>query len=160
MFTKQKQQHDNNKGTRKSKACDIREQKPAMFIFRDHNNFQQFVNRINAAPPAIPWFGIHSFPINANQLQDTFFGKAAIHGGGSVGNTMIAPNTKQQFDNVKMELCNVGLDDYIVGLHNSDDDGPLTLPIAKIYASAHRSKLVSAVPDPGFCPPEGVHLFE
>jgi hypothetical protein len=97
------------------------EDNPALLICWDDENF-------------VVWN--EYFPIDGHQLQAAFAGYVAAFGGGNVGNCLITPNTVYQYAQLYTMLSNIGLDPYIIQLHNT---APLNLPLARLFTLADRS---------------------
>ena len=136
----------------------ISEDDPAVVFDWDHANLHATTVTINAAGAAAggippPWVGA-AYPITELQLQHAILARvqAAAGAGGVIGNSIIAPNSTQQYANVKVQLNNLGLDPFFAGA---------TVPIAKIYVIMDGKKAVTGVADPVAAPPApGIALVQ
>ena len=130
---------------------------PAVVFDWDPDNLHATMLTINAAGAAaggVPplWIGGH-YPITALQLQHAILTRVqgAAGAGGVIGNSIIAPNSIQQYSNVKVHLSLLGLDPFFAAA---------TVPIARIYVLMDNKEAVTGVADPVPAPPVGVALVQ
>ncbi|CAE7946174.1 unnamed protein product [Symbiodinium sp. KB8] len=122
------------------------EDEPAVALDWDTANLQAMVDAINAAAvgvvPPPPWVA-GAYPITPTQLQQAILARvqALAGGGGVVGRFVLAPNTMQQYGNIKAQLGYLGLDPLFTA-------HPAHVPIARAYVLADRRNATTAVADP------------
>ncbi|CAE7586009.1 unnamed protein product [Symbiodinium necroappetens] len=127
------------------------EDDPAVALDWDTANLQAMVDAINAAAvgvvPPPPWVA-GAYPITPTQLQQAILARvqALAGGGGVVGRFVLAPNTMQQYGNIKAQLGYLGLDPLFTA-------HPAHVPIARAYVLADRRNATTAVADPIPAPP-------
>lgn len=80
------------------------ENDPALLISWEHDNLERFVAeanspRVNQHPP---W--LRAVPLTMEEFQQDLIQFLCLVGGGSYGNSMVAPNTLTEYANVRMRL--------------------------------------------------------
>ena len=116
------------------------------------DNCQAFVSQLNLQPAALipAWLG--PLPITLAQLKRNLLTKINMDAGagGVVNSFLIAPNTFQQYANIKTMCVALGGSSMFPLLAVLP---PFPLPICRLYALANKSARTTAIADPVLVPP-------
>ena len=99
----------------------------------------------NAMAPA--WLGGGAFPITPSGFMQAIATRVGAQGGGVIGNALIAPNSYQQYANVKTLMYALGQDPLVSTLPAN------LLPLARNFSMGDRMAKTIGTPDPVSAPP-------
>ena len=100
----------------------------------------------NANATAPVWLSSGAFPITSNGFMQAIATHLGTQGGGVVGNALIAPNSVQQYANVKTLMFSLGQDPLVSSLPAS------VLPLARNFFMGDRKAQTTGTPDPVLVP--------
>ena len=124
---------------------------PAALFVWDDDNCHAFVSHLNVQPAALipAWLG--PLPITLAQLKRNLLTKINMDagGGGVVNLCLIAPNTFQQYANIKTMCGFLGVSSAFPLLATLP---PFPLPICRMYALADKAARTTGVADPVLVP--------
>lgn len=93
----------------------LSEDDPGVYISWNIDALDAFVNNANLAPGMLPprpaW--LRAGPLTVAGFMQDAIATLALSGGGSFGNSIIAPNTMAQYTNVNVVLSRIELDAFV-----------------------------------------------
>ena len=126
---------------------------PAALLMWDVDNVSAAVVHLNNAAAANAnamapaWLGGGAFPITPSGFMQAIATRVGAQGGGVIGNALIAPNSYQQYANVKTLMYALGQDPLVSTLPAH------VLPLARNFSMGDHMAQTTGAPDPMLAPP-------